>query len=555
MANNNIRLIKEHRILIRADIEQIKQTQVTLISGGGSGHEPAHSGFIGDGCLSAAVCGDVFSSPTQDAVLEAIRQCAGPHGTLLIVKNYTGDKLNFGLAAEVARTEGFKVDMVIVADDVALLDNNDNRSLIGARGIAGTVFVHKFSGAAAKSGKTLAEVTELARQVAQGVKTMGVGLTPCIIPAVGKATFALESDEMEVGLGIHGEPGVSKQKLQTSDKLVDQLIDHILPHLAFKDGNKQAVALLNNLGSTTNMEMSVIVRHVIERLSKSGIALERLFVAPLMTSLEMAGVSISVLPLSESVTCQLLDQPTLAPAWPHNWLHKPHRSADEIYFPMRAKPAQSTEQVPDNNIDDHSWNVLISGTKKICNTLIENSQLLTDMDKTVGDGDLGINLESASKEVLVWLSTFGKTSPSNFLKQLALKVRQCLGGTSGPLYALFLIRASQLLADVSLDSWTKAFEAGLQGIKGLGGAQEGDRTMIDALEPALRSFKASQSSGKNAQEALKNAADAAHEGAEKTKQLIARRGRSTYLRERVLGHPDPGAYAVYVILKSLDNAK
>ena len=216
-----------HNVLIRADASPASASQVAIVSGGGSGHEPAHAGYIGAGMLSAAVAGEVFTSPSSDSVFAAIQAVAGKRGSLLVVKNYTGDRLNFGLAAEMARAEGIPVEMLIVDDDVAL---SGTGQATGARGLAGTVFIHKLLGAAAAEGKNLRELADIGKAAVESLGTMGVSFSAGTSPAVGKPSFELSEQEMELGLGIHGEPGVARMPLQPADALTETLLTSILQH-------------------------------------------------------------------------------------------------------------------------------------------------------------------------------------------------------------------------------------------------------------------------------------------------------------------------------------
>ena len=224
-----------HKVMLRYDAEQVREQQVAIISGGGSGHEPAHAGYVGAGMLSAAVAGEIFTSPSSDSVFAAIKAAAGEPGALLVVKNYTGDRLNFGVAAEMARAEGIAVETVIVNDDVAL---KGTEQATGARGLAGTVLIHKLVGAAASQGKNLADVAAIGRAAVQSLATMGLSLSAGTSPAVGKPSFELGEDEMELGLGIHGEPGVKRTQLQTADKLTETLLREILKYGNF--GEREA---------------------------------------------------------------------------------------------------------------------------------------------------------------------------------------------------------------------------------------------------------------------------------------------------------------------------
>src|SRR5690242_6687478 len=280
--------LADFNVILRSDIDSVRDRQVALISGGGSGHEPAHAGYVGPGMLSAAVAGEVFTSPSAESVYAAIKAVAGKPGVLLIVKNYTGDRLNFGLAAEMARAEGIEVEMVVVGDDVATASMKETA---GRRGIAGTVLVHKIAGAAAAEGQSLAAVRRAASDAAESVATMGLSLAPGIVPAVGKPNFVLSDEEIELGLGIHGEPGIKRMPLDRSDALVDLLVNAICSVQKPQRGHR-AVLLINNLGATTGMELAIVARHALRALRERGIVIERSYSGTFMSSLETAGISL-----------------------------------------------------------------------------------------------------------------------------------------------------------------------------------------------------------------------------------------------------------------------
>jgi dihydroxyacetone kinase-like protein len=275
-------------------IRSLKKTgKVALVSGGGSGHEPSHAGYVGEGMLDAAVCGAVFTSPTPDAVFEAIKAVKTDRGVLLIIKNYTGDVMNFEMAMELADAEGIKTAKVITNDDVAVMNSTYT---VGRRGIAGTVFVHKIAGAAAEAGLDLEAVQKIGERVNANTRSMGIALSPCIVPEVGKPGFTLAEDELEIGLGIHGEPGVMRGKIQKADELVEQILDKILTDNPVKSGDEVAL-LVNGLGSTPLMELFVVNRRVHEILSKKGVKIYLTNVGNFMTAIEMAGFSLSILKL------------------------------------------------------------------------------------------------------------------------------------------------------------------------------------------------------------------------------------------------------------------
>ena len=272
-------------------------SKVNLVSGGGSGHEPAHAGYVGYGMLDAAVAGEVFTSPTPDQVLEGIKAVKSEKGVLLIIKNYSGDIMNFEMAADMAEMEDIKVEKVVVNDDIAM---EDSTYTIGRRGVAGTVLVHKISGAAAEDGLELDEVKRIAEKIIKNVKTLGMSLGPCTVPASGKESFHLEEDEIEMGLGIHGEPGIHKEKLKTADEHVDYMMEKLLSEQKFSENEKTAV-LINGLGATPLMELYIINRKVSEILKNKKVEISETIVGNYMTSLEMPGFSITLLKLDEEL--------------------------------------------------------------------------------------------------------------------------------------------------------------------------------------------------------------------------------------------------------------
>lgn len=286
-----------------------KSGKVALISGGGSGHEPAHGGYVGTGMLDAAVAGAVFTSPTPDQIYEGIKEIATDKGVLMVIKNYTGDVMNFEMAREMSEMEGIKVEQVIVNDDVAV---DNSLYTVGRRGVAGTVFVHKIAGALAETGADLEEVKEVAEDVIANVRSMGMAIRPCTVPAAGVPGFELKDDEMEVGIGIHGEPGTHRETLKTADEITDMLLDKILADLDYS-GAETAV-MINGAGATPLMELFIINNRVADVLAEKGIKVYKTFVGEYMTSLEMEGFSISILRLNDRLK-ELLDAPADTPAF------------------------------------------------------------------------------------------------------------------------------------------------------------------------------------------------------------------------------------------------
>ena len=293
-------------VVVRADK---KEGKVALISGGGSGHEPAHGGFVGKGMLDAAVAGPVFTSPTPDQIYEGIKAIATDKGVLMVVKNYTGDVMNFEMAAEMVEMEGITVKHVVTNDDVAV---EDSTWTTGRRGVAGTVFVHKIAGAKAEAGADLDEVQAVAQKVIDNVRTMGMAIKPCIVPAAGTPGFELGEDEMEIGIGIHGEPGTHREALRPADEIVDMLLEKILADIDYNDS--EVAVMINGCGATPLMELFIVNNRVADVLADKGIKVYKTFVGEYMTSIEMEGFSISLLRLDDEMK-ELLDAEADTPAF------------------------------------------------------------------------------------------------------------------------------------------------------------------------------------------------------------------------------------------------
>jgi dihydroxyacetone kinase-like protein len=284
------------------------QGKVALVSGGGSGHEPMHGGFVGLGMLDGACPGEVFTSPTPDQVYECTKRVGGERGVVHIVKNYTGDVLNFEMAAELAQADGIEVQSVLIDDDVAV---QDSLYTAGRRGVGATVLAEKIAGARAEEGGSLSEVADVVKRVNQSSRSMGMALTSCIVPANGKPTFELGEDEMEIGIGIHGEPGRERMKLEPADRIVDRLLEPVLSDLPFNSGDR-VLAFVNGMGGTPQIELYIAMRHVGAALAEGGYKLERTLIGSYITSLEMAGLSITLLRLDDELT-RLWDAPVLTP--------------------------------------------------------------------------------------------------------------------------------------------------------------------------------------------------------------------------------------------------
>ena len=496
-----------------------KPSRVAIISGGGSGHEPAHAGFVGKGMLTAAICGEVFASPSVDAVLAGILAATGKGGCLLIVKNYTGDRLNFGLAAERARALGRKVEMVVVADDIAI------PGITQPRGVAGTLFVHKIAGYLAEQGASLSVVADAAREVASSTVSLGISLSSCTIPGVGRED-RVPQGKAELGLGIHGEPGVD-----LIDFMGARQAAAILSEKLFASANKAGsyALLLNNLGSTTPLEMGVLANEIL------GSALGRkikLIVGPglLMTSLNMHGISASLLPLNPKFE-KALAAPVGPIAWPG--VQRPAKPlVKKLPKAIGSKPAKASSNA--------SLHALV---ERACDLLIASEAALNALDAKVGDGDTGSTMASAARSVKSELGRMPLANIGHFFVSVSGTLSKTMGGSSGVLLAILFAAAGSVSANGS--RWPQALQSGLWRMMEYGGAKPGDRTMVDALEPALSMLV----SGKS----MADAAKAARKGANATATMTrAKAGRSAYVSAINLeGIVDPGAEAVASLFEGL----
>ncbi|GIT88113.1 dihydroxyacetone kinase subunit DhaK [Roseobacter sp. OBYS 0001] len=501
------------KVVCRADWDK---SHVALISGGGSGHEPAHAGFVGRGMLTAAVCGEVFASPSVDAVLAGIIAVTGTAGCLLIVKNYTGDRLNFGLAAERARALGLVVSMVVVGDDIALPD------LPQPRGVAGTLFVHKIAGAMAEQGATLTEITKAAQTAIDSMASIGMSLDTCTVPGARKEN-RIATGMAELGLGIHGEPGVQQVAFEDAGTAMDMVLDKLAPRITGGDH----VAILNNLGATTPLEMSVLA-NALTTSDKAKNIKHIIGPAPLMTSLDMHGFSVSVLPVDDTTLSYLRDPVDMA-----DWPQMQTISAPKVaLLPDGLRPVQpaASRNEDTRNLLDHA-----------CDLLIASEAELNALDAKSGDGDTGSTLATAAHDLKGALDRLPLADPAQLFRAISNELSQTMGGSSGVILAIFFGAAGDASAN-GLPP-TQALLSALERISQVGGARKGDRTMIDALEPALHALH----------NGIAAAATAARKGASETARIgQAKAGRASYVpEENLIGHNDPGAEAVARLFEGL----
>uniref|UniRef100_A0A7S4UUQ3 Dihydroxyacetone kinase n=1 Tax=Paramoeba aestuarina TaxID=180227 RepID=A0A7S4UUQ3_9EUKA len=540
-------------VLVRADYKEHKQDKVAILCGGGSGHEPAHFGFIGSGMLSGAVAGGVFASPSAKSVYEAIVTVSGKKGCLVLIKNYTGDRLNFGLACERAREEGIDVEMVIVDDDAAI---EVAGSIPGRRGVAGTILVQKICGAVAEAGGSLQEVKQAAEQAKNSVCTMGVALSGCTLP--GHARDASISPNIyELGMGIHGESGKEKVEMEEGDKIAERMIAALLGSsyaTTFGKGTR-VVLMINNLGGTPVIETYCMAQYFLESLKKREMSVERILIGSFMTSLDMEGVSVSVMKVDGSSAHFLahLDAPTKAPSWPASGC-----TVRCTPFEIEGEKGGVKEE---KGVGEEKVGFLKGVVEEVCRALISEKERLNEIDSHVGDGDTGDTFSRGAGEISARKENgdIRFTSGGKLLTSIADGISHNMGGSSGAVLEIFFRSAGTYLLQNNFDEptakqWVEAFQKGCETVQFYGGASEGMRTMLDAMIPALQAASAAAEENKSNLEILKCAAAAADAGVEETKTMKGLAGRSSYITaEDLLSWPDSGALGFAIALRAVVN--
>lgn len=529
--------------------------KVGVVVGGGSGHEPAFAGYVGRGLADAAAVGNIFASPSPEQILDAARAADGGAGVLLLYGNYTGDVMNFTMAAEELAAAGTPVRQVQVADDVASapVERRGER-----RGIAGDFFVFKVAGAAADLGEPLARVEALARKANDATLSMGVALGACSLPQTGKPNFEIGDDEMEIGMGLHGEPGIRRDKLAPADQVTDTLLEAILSEMAPAQGDRVAV-LVNGLGSTSLVELYIIFARLRQVLDARGITIHRSWVGEYATSLEMAGASITLMRLDDELAA-LLDHPCRTPALTVGTVEgaaagsarSARKAAGSAEGPARATPAVAL--IREGAITPALFRAMM---QRAGDEIIAARDWLSELDGVIGDGDHGITMEIGWKAVQGALENApGDETIEGCCKRMAKAFLDAVGASSGPLYATAFLRAGAAVSDrLNLDAGALAawLAAALQGVRDRGRAEPGDKTMIDAWVPAVA--RAQEAVATGAELAVIEAArDGAEAGMKATADLESRRGRSAKLGARSKGHIDPGAASTWVILRAMATA-
>lgn len=559
LTNPDLEFVKKYKVIRKKNLDKNK---VSLISGGGSGHEPAHAGFVGKGMLDAAVCGDVFASPSQIQVYQAIKETAGDKGTLLIIKNYSGDMMNFKNAAHLAEEDGIQVDYVKVDDDIAV---KDSLYTVGRRGVAGTVLVHKIAGAAAEKGGSLKEVKAAAENAISNVRSIGFALSSCTVPAKGTPTFELKENEMEYGVGIHGEPGIQRENIPSADELAKRMTDALAEELNVTQGEEVTV-LVNGFGSTPLQELYLFNYAVAKVLHEKNIRIYRSFAGNYMTSIDMLGASLTFMKMNAELK-ELLDQESEAPAFsvkghvPEIVLEEEIRECKEEDLTEESYKACAevrNEKITLENI------VYMVETMSHC--IIKNEIPFCELDSHAGDGDFGMSVAKGFRQLKKeWkeLTKEHTSSIGEFLQACSMVIMEHCGGASGPIWGS-AFRAAGKKADgkteLTIFEFADMMQEAVTGIQKTGeysfgrGAVVGDKTLIDALVPCADTWTACADKKETFEHAFTKAAQAAVQGAKDTEAIAARMGRAGTVGDRSIGYPDAGAYALGVIFTDLKNA-
>ena len=561
-AHPELEFVEKYKVVKKKVVDRNK---VTLISGGGSGHEPAHAGFVGTGMLDAAVCGDIFASPSQIQVYNALKLTASKKGTLMIVKNYSGDCMNFNNAGALAKDDGIEVDAVYVNDDIAVKDSLYTQ---GRRGVAGTVFVHNIAGAAAEQGKSLPEVKAVAEKVIANIRSFGFALTSCTVPAAGSPTFEIGEDEMEFGVGIHGEPGRKREKLISADELAARIVPDIAEDLKLVKGEEIAL-LINGFGGTPLQELYLFNNSVTNELEKAGVKIYKTLVGNYMTSIDMAGASVTFLRLDGELK-GYLDYPVSTPAITWGGSSKEDIAAREDIAALAKEDVnEAAAEVEEEEGKTYKFagkavigeKINTPGMGKLvelmADIIIENEVPFCKADRC-GDGDFGMSIAKGFKQLKADWDTRKKGDIGEFLVSCSEIIMEYCGGASGPIWGSafrYAGKAVQGKKEIELKDLAAIFQAAVEGVQETGrksfgkGAVVGDKTLIDALVPAADALSEAAGKGMKMKDAMKASAKAAVAGAEATKYIQAKMGRAGVTDSE--GYPDAGAYGLGVIFTEI----
>lgn len=561
LAYPELEFVKRYKIIKKREQNADK---VSLISGGGNGHEPAHAGFVGKGMLDAAVCGDIFASPSQIQIYQAIKETAGNAGTLMIIKNYSGDMMNFKNAARLAEEDGISVEYVKVDDDIAV---QDSLYTVGRRGVAGTVLVHKIAGAAAEQGYSLKQVKAYAENAVLNTRSIGFAFTSCTVPAKGTPTFSIAENEIEYGVGIHGEPGVSRETMMTADELSKRMTDSLVKELGLAE-NDEVTVLVNGFGGTPLQELYLFLNSTAKILDEYKIKIYRSFAGNYMTSIDMSGASLTFMKMNSELK-SLLDAESDSPAFKVNGPVLPRNY--EPFIPAYHSQSENTDQKNHTKgsakvrqevltVDNM---IFIVDTMSEC--IIKNEVPFCELDAYAGDGDFGMSVSKGFRQLRrEWNDILEEKvcDIGEFLDACSLIIMECCGGASGPIWGSAFRAAGKAAKGkqkLAAEEFAVLLQEAVTGIQKTGeysfgrGAVVGDKTLIDALVPCADVWT-ENAGNKTLKELFQLSADAAVNGAKMTEKIVARMGRAGTVGKRSIGYPDAGAFALGVIFSKIADA-
>lgn len=538
-----------------------REGKVSVLIGGGSGHYPAFCGMVGPGMADGAVIGDIFASPSGEQVYRCAKALDGGAGVLLSYGNYAGDVLNFDAAQERCRGEGMDVRTVLVTDDAASAPKGREHE---RRGVAGDLYVFKVAGASAARGDDIAGVEEAARRANANTRSMGVALAGCTLPGQTEPLFTVEEGRMEVGMGVHGEPGVRSSDLLPARGIAQALVETVLADAPDGAGSRAAV-MLNGLGSTTYEELFVLYGDVDRMLRENGVEPHEPLVGELVTSLDMAGCSLTLMWLDDDLR-ELHDAPAATPAFARGGMELPRETGRTVSATASETGAAATVAGASGFAEGEageaggdlteSGAVALDALERVLGALREAEHELGRLDAAAGDGDHGAGMVRGMAAA-VEAARAGGGSAGRVLARAGEGFAGAAGGASGALYGAWISVIGESLGDDEKpDSAAvhRALESSLDALRRLGGAEPGDKTMIDALDPFVRSFGEASAEGASVRGAWQRALDAAERGADSTADMVSTKGRASRLGERSRGHKDPGAVSMLYVLRAAGGA-
>ncbi|XP_077284840.1 triokinase/FMN cyclase-like [Arctopsyche grandis] len=538
-----------HRFVTK--VENHISSNVAVISGGGSGHEPFCTGYVGNGMLAGAVAGGIFTSPPKSHILQAIKYLNKYYkgGILVIVPNYTGDCLNFGMAVEHSKNINIKIETFIVGEDYASGQN----SIAGKRGMCGLLFVYKLAGALASEGKSLEEIIETLHLLHKNMSTLGICSKSCSLPGQSPL-FHVPVDRMELGIGVHGEAGIETIVISTAKEIVSVILKKLCSQLKLQNCATKVAVLINNLGTITELELNIICNEVFNQLAKICVV-KRFYSGTLMSSLDMTGFQISILKFPENEEnewIRLLDNETDAPRWIGSKMSVSDKTHVEtqIYEPILENNYSKFKLSEDEKIKFKKCLQFVS------NGILENEVKLNKLDSGCGDGDCGTTLRHLAEGMQQLISTLNFECPADLLQQLSDIAETKMGGTSGGIYSLCFSSMAKHFINSQENSlalvWAKAFQSGIKTIMKYSRARKGDRTIIDALEPAEKElFDSIVIKNESLKCALDKAREAAVSGCNATKYMEARAGRASYVNKEQLTDVDAGAFGFVICITAI----